>query len=300
MKPVQRIEQVLNYSLYNQIPNKWKACKLYFEFKENGFKPESRDRFSIDLSHFFETRTRSNEGNLFYDKFQIRLTSELMRECVLHYGDICVDPKKIKQITQNLITIFISLWPEADLLMNHELISQALMSMYQIHYYDKTGYFTYSRLKSEILYQTEKLMSKNGLDDLLGKLDSLDPDQNEITPKQKNPLPSLASHLTRDDEIDSIPEFHSLTQAELDWLNELATPAPKVEFSTFPKIRGTAVKSDSEYPEAIRSLLKTTREYDLKVGKSKRVSMDLKLRIQNGIRSVAREILGRYRKPHSG
>jgi len=254
----------------------------------------SREQFSNDLSHFYETRTKSKETDLFHRVFNIRITPELKKECVLHFGDISVNPRRVKQVANELSSIFITTFPDAGLIADHDLIFQTLTSMYDIHYYDKTTHFSFARFKAAILYQAEKAQPRNRLDDLKRKLNSLEPDTNEIT--QKRPGPSLPSNFIRDDEIDSIPELHSLTQAEIDWLNELSTFSVKAELTSLPKIRGTAVKSNSEYPESIRSLLKTTREYELKIGKNDRISNELKHTIRDAISSVARDILLRYQK----
>jgi hypothetical protein len=65
------------------------------------------------------------------------------------------------------------------------------------------------------------------------------------------------------------------------------------------RMRGTAVKSQSEHPKAIRSLLKTTREYAMSVNKNRLTSPALNLQIREGIGAAANDILSRYHE-HSG
>ena len=296
MKPHQKIEQIINYNLFNEIPNKWKTSKLYFTFKENGMKLPNADSFATRVSHFFESRNRLNERDLFKEQFNIKLTSDLKRECALHFGDIETHPKKLKSVARELMHFLIQLWPDIAAFIDEELISESLKTMYQIPYYEKTSQFSFARFKAKFLRSAKKKMREALVKETTMKLDSIDPELIELNTEQHKPIPSLASSSHLDNEVDSVSDFHSLTQAELNWLQELSEIAMKPEFSAFPKIRGTAVKSDSEYPEAIRSLLKTTREYDLRVSKSKSVSMELKLRIQDGIRSIAREILERYER----
>ena len=273
------IVETLNYSLFHEIPHCWKICRLHSALKEEGYVSSSPNAFIATLFRYYEKRERGGQAAWFRDLFGISMTGALRDEFALNYSDIEVDSRKVNEVSREVLRLLRRESEGAFQNVSEVFLSAALYRMYSVVHYSKISQFYFSDFERALVAQAKNTFApkefgllKDALETLRPKTDVID-DESALEPPSPN---------------------HSLTQAELDWLKGVVAEASSPSDTLFPKLQGTQVKADEDYPEALRPILKSTRMYEVKRERGDKIPLEVNEKIRKSIAAKAQEIIDSY------
>ena len=272
------IVETLNYSLFHEIPHCWKICRLHSALKEEGYVSSSPNAFIATVFRFYEKRARSGQSVWFRNLFGINMTGALRDEFALNYSDIEVDSRKTNEVTREVLKLLRKVDATAFQSVTEAFLSAALHRMYAVVHYSKISQFYFSDFERAVLAAAKNTYAHQDLILLKEALENLRPQTDTL-------------------DVPLVPSSEqSLTQAELDWLKGVVEEAQSPNDSLFPKLHGTAAKSDADYPEALRPILKSTRMYEVKRERGERIPSEVNEKIRKSIAAKAQEIIDGYQK----
>ncbi|MBC7396592.1 MAG: hypothetical protein H7333_04040 [Bdellovibrionales bacterium] len=300
LKPGQQIVNAINYSLHDEIPHRWKICRIHAALKEEGFVPGSAEAFNGNLYRFYEKRKNGGQSKLIAALFGVKMTALLREELGLNYSDIAVSTSKVREVSRSVLELL----PREDETFQNiaklDFIERSLTRLYDVAHYSKISQFNFEDFKRAILAEAKVNFEFPVWIALNEKLSILDPDhedpseaENEEVPAPSEVLIGQGTRLTLVHSSTSAKN-QSLTQAEVDWLQSLVKEGMNASVAPFPGLKGTAVTNDADYPPELRPLIKTTKLYSAQLQKGSGLSQEANEKIRTSIAAKAKEVLVVY------